>query len=414
MKCMVKGYRCLMLSASATAFTGITALGEIIVTGENVFFASSSQPTAAYYTPQILINDLIDTSQPSLLNWSRDKTPFFESTTLNDGIGCPPTGGTKGTYLPATFDGGRLPATYTFNLAGTSSLYVQGYNITEIRSYAGWNANGSALGNQKYELLVSTIDTAEFISLGTFTYAPFNSSDPNAASATKMVLTASGGGAITTRVDAIRFVIMDHGYKNGNTSIDGSVFYEIDVIGHANNPYVVPLSYVYDGSGQGSHPTNSPVHLWPDTGGIELINGILPATADYRDPQWVGFLDDPPDDGTEQPQVTFSFDQLYRFEQTEITYFHSNSQAGGSITAPESVWVSFSLDGTLWSTPVEKSGFDSSSGDEIRTTTVSLDTMKGRYVRMDFRNTSQWTFLGEVAFKGTAVGPPTGTVILVL
>ncbi len=382
----------LMLASISFFAAVLDTEASVTVHGEHVFSASSSQPTAAYYTPQILADDLIDASQPSLLNWSRDKTPFFESTTLNDGIGCPPSGDAKGTYLPATYSGGRLPITYTFNF--DTSVNTLGYDIAEIRSYAGWHANGSALGNQKYELLVSTIDTADFISLGTFAYAPFGNSDPNAASATKMVLTASGGGAITTRVDAIRFVIMDHGYKNGNTSIDGSVFYEIDVIG-SPSASAITATYVYDGSGQGALPNSS----WPDSGGIELTNGKLPATPHYTDPEWVGFRDDPPDDGSCQPQVTFTLSAPTEIRNIEVVYFHSTGQAGGSITAPDTALVSLSVDGTIWADPVAfTKEFDDSAGDEIRMARLYVRGLAS-YVRLDFRNTSQWTFLAEVRFN---------------
>ena len=65
------------------------------------------------------------------------------------------------------------------------------------------------------------------------------------------------------------------------------------------------------------------------------------------------------------------------------------------------MFLSVSDDGVTFSTPKEFKPFDSSPGEEIRTARVSLDSVEGRYVRLDFRNTSEWTFLAEVVFAGT-------------
>jgi len=376
------------------------AQSEIVMTGENVASAKS-QVTAATYTPNIVSNDLIEVGQPEFSSWTKDKTPVFESTTLNDGKSIPPSGTAVGTYLPATYGSvGKLPFTYTYTL--NTSIHTQGYNIAEIRTYAGWTENGSALGNQKYELLVSTVDTNDFISLGIFTYAPFNSSDPNAASATKVTLTNSLGGVITSRVDQVRFVFMNHGFSNGNPSIDGTVYYEVDVLGYpVKEPTplrAVVNSYQYDGSGAGAIPTS-----WPDSGGIELINGILPSAAHYTDAQWVGFADSLPDDGTSHPQVTFQLAETYDLTKIQIVYFHSTSQAGGSVTAPEQVFVSFSTNGVDYSTPLSfTSEFNHAAGDQIRTAILNLNSNRASSVRLDFRNASQWTFLAEVMFDAAA------------
>jgi hypothetical protein len=389
---------CLLLLA-------LWAQAEIVMTGENVASAKS-QVTAATYTPNIVSNDLIEVGQPEFSSWTKDKTPYFESTTLNDGKGNPPSGAAVGTYMPATFGGvGKLPFTYTYTL--NTTIHTQGYNIAEIRTYAGWTDNGSALGNQKYELLVSTVDTNDFISLGVFTYAPFNNSDPNAASATKVTLTNSVGGVITSRVDQVRFVFMNHGFSNVAPSIDGSVYYEVDVLGYpVKEPTpirAVVNSYQYDGSGAGAIPNS-----WPDSGGIELINGVLPSAAHYTDAQWVGFADSAPDDGTSHPQVTFQLAETYDLTKLQIVYFHSTSQAGGSVTAPEQVFVSFSTNGVDYSTPLSfTSEFNHAAGDQIRTAIISLNSNKASSVRLDFRNTSQWTFLAEVMFDAAADQFPT-------
>ena len=155
---------------------------------------------------------------------------FFETDAVNNGAGHP-VDSAAGTYLPGAFGwAGHLPFTYTATL--DTSINRLGYTISEIRSFAGWNQNGSKLANQKYELLVRVIGNAAFTSLGTFTYAPFDDSDTAEAAATKMVLSAPNG-VIATGVDAVRFVVMDPGFNNGNLSIDGSVYFEFDVLGSA-------------------------------------------------------------------------------------------------------------------------------------------------------------------------------------
>ncbi len=212
-----------------------TAHATVILSGENAAAVATDKDyaTAATYTADIVDDDLIDTNSSTLASWNRDKIPFFEDTTLNDGQGHP-TDSAAGTYWPATFGtGNKLPATYTFYLdVSTNSL---GYDIQEIHSYAGWNENGSTLANQKYELLVSTVDGAEFTSLGTFTYTPFAATDTNTAAATKVTLIEDATGIIASGVDAVRFILMDTGIDNAST-VDGNVYFEIDVLGMATVP----------------------------------------------------------------------------------------------------------------------------------------------------------------------------------
>ncbi len=166
--------------------------------------------------------------------------------------------------------------------------------------------------------------------------------------------------------------------------------------------YLAPVeSYVYDGSGQGAQPSS-----FLDTDGIELIDGEIPGTS-YTDPDWVGFRDDPPDDGTSQPQVTFDLGRTYDLLKTTITYLQSE-EASGTITAPEEVLISVSdiYDEAGFSTPVSFTGFDGTVGTEVRQAAFDLTGMIGRFVRLDFRNTSQWTFLGEVSFNGIMIPEP--------
>jgi hypothetical protein len=50
-----------------------------------------------------------------------------------------------------------------------------------------------------------------------------------------MTITAANN-VIATGIDAVRFVVLDHGFNSsdiGSSTVDGSVFFEFDVIGNA-------------------------------------------------------------------------------------------------------------------------------------------------------------------------------------
>ena len=170
-------------------------------------------------------------------------------------------------------------------------------------------------------------------------------------------------------------------------------------------------SYVYDGTGSGAGPDGN----FPDAGTAELTDGQLPASQAFQDAAWVGYQDVAPDDGTSHPQVTFDFGSSHYVESIDVTYLHSTSQAGGSITAPELVRVSISGDNETYSAPVVfSSEFDSSGGDQVRVATLDVTGLpEARYYRLDFRNTSQWAFLAEVTFWTAPPPPPPGTLIIV-
>jgi len=180
-------------------------------------------------------------------------------------------------------------------------------------------------------------------------------------------------------------------------------------------PVKIPVAfYVYDGTGQGAQPSAfNPNYL--DPGNVELTDSVVPATTAADQAPWVGYRDDLPDDVSSQPRVTFDFGRDRRVESIEVTYLHSTSQAGGTITAPESVLVSVSGDGVTYSTPVSFSAeFDSSAGDAIRMATLDVTELpEARYYRLDFRNTSQWAFFAEVTFWTAPPPRPPGTLILV-
>ncbi len=250
------------LAIDGTVYHEIDVIGSavpILATGTSVSAetdnnAAAGYPTATAFSADIVADDLINAGRPSLVSAAWDKTPFFTSDPVNDGDGHP-AGSSAGTYLPATFgSGAKLPFTYTavLNTAGAPL----GYQITEVRSFAGWNQNGAALANQKYEMLVRAVGGTEFVSLGTFGYSPFDNASTQEAAASKLVLTPVNG-VLASGVDAVRFVVLDHGYNSADSAgslIDGSVYFEFDVLGAA-----VAI---------------------PDTGGISLAGANVAAETD--------------------------------------------------------------------------------------------------------------------------------------
>ena len=167
-------------------------------------------------------------------------SPYF-GTTTDLGNGVVNTG--DGVYLAETFDGGHFPNTQT--IVFDTSVNTAGYNITGITTYAGHHQNGSALANQKYTVEYSLVGSADFISLGEISHTPFDNADTDVAAATQIAITDSTG-FIATSVDAIKITYLSHGFTNVNTSVDGTVYREVDVFGAANPVIVTGVSSAND------------------------------------------------------------------------------------------------------------------------------------------------------------------------
>jgi len=166
--------------------------------------------------------------------------------------------------------------------------------------------------------------------------------------------------------------------------------------GSVSGGLVVPNSYVYEESGDST--VGGGVN--GDASGSELTDGNLVATTSFNDANFVGFHDPAPDNGLGQPKVNFDFGTVTSFESIAIRYLHSTTQAAGTISAPESAFVSFSDDGTTFSTPIQfTTEFDSSAGDAVRTATLDVSGNSGWFVRVDVKQSGPWTFLDEVSFQ---------------
>jgi len=116
-------------------------------------------------------------------------------------------------------------ATFELNPVGAPD----GYDITEIRSYAGWNSIGNS--DQSYELLFRIGVDPVFQSQGTFNFDETLAPIPVAGGSTEFVL-GNSSGLIGTNVNAVRFV-----FPNVNASLTG-VYRELDVFGVATTTVI--------------------------------------------------------------------------------------------------------------------------------------------------------------------------------
>ncbi len=220
------------LSAQATVITTDSANvsgDDNSITTENVIPASAL--------------DLVNNGQSTFSSAIRSRGDFFNvdaNTTLaNDGLLRPASA--AGEFYPITSLGvnpSYLPVAYTFVLNTTTN--TNGYDITQIDSFAGWNENSRSLANQNMTVEVSKVGSNSWLTLGTYTYAPFTDLSLMGATETRLRLTNQGGGILSngtinlTGVDAIRITYLDNG--STGASIDGMVVQEIDVVGSATVP----------------------------------------------------------------------------------------------------------------------------------------------------------------------------------
>ncbi|WP_226895391.1 GDSL-type esterase/lipase family protein, partial [Luteolibacter marinus] len=232
----------------ATGTGGLVATGDA-ASADTDNSSEAGRATVRAFVADIAGDDLIQAGSASLVDAVMDKAPSTVvgpgTSALNDGLGYPATGGGTGAFLPEAFgSGNKLPFTYTATL--DTSANTAGYDISLIRTFAGWSQNGSALANQKYEVLVSYVGDTGFDSLGTYTFAPFDDANTTEAGATRLIL-SHPSGVISSGVDQVRLVFLNHGFDNHANTVDGSLYHEVDVIGA---PTPLPVDYGIDVSGE--------------------------------------------------------------------------------------------------------------------------------------------------------------------
>ncbi len=150
------------------------------------------------------------------------------------------------------------------------------------------------------------------------------------------------------------------------------------------------------------HRQNQPHRNYLDTNMRELIDGRVGAT-EYLDPNWVGWLDGPdqpgvfgPDSGRVQPRIEFDLGSPKRVTGVEFVYL---VHPKGAVFAPNKLDVSLSSDPAF----NQIVGFESGRDFDPDGTTIHIGKAKvqvtpvtARYLRLDFFNARQWTFIGEI------------------
>jgi len=197
----------------------LSAQAEIVFTPNSVSGAKDSTSVMGAYKASA--TDLINSGQATLASGERSHGDLFDSSTAslqsNDGAIVTIDTIGAGAYHPLTMFGAevRLPVTYTFMLNTTTN--TQGYDITQIDSFAGWNENNYTLANQVFSVEVSKVGSSTWLSVGTYTYKPFTSLTDTGASESLARLTNQGGGVLNngslalTGIDGIRFTYTDNG-----------------------------------------------------------------------------------------------------------------------------------------------------------------------------------------------------------
>jgi hypothetical protein len=189
----------------------------VVITPES----SAGTPFASTaWAANVSAADLINAGQPTLAAASVSSV-FFGPNGINNGSAIPAET-TTNTYFSAP---DRLPATATYDL--NVSTNPNGYVITSIESFMGWQANSAAHANQTYTVAVSLVGSPDYTDLAVVSYSPFGTD--NSADHESHVLVSHPSGILATGVDGIRFTFTALAYGG---SSPGTVVREIDVYGH--------------------------------------------------------------------------------------------------------------------------------------------------------------------------------------
>jgi hypothetical protein len=201
-------------------------------------YSTSNPPTAnadTAYDSFILNNDLVNNGQPTLSSVSitAGSQGFSNAVGAYDGSGG--TNSTNAAYFSA-FPGSGSTAALAFTL-NTSGADSAGYNISEIQSFAGWNAS-EEFSDQTYTIMYTKVGETPGSYSHTLTsvnYLPFvGLANGSQSASTRVVLNDSLGGSIATGVSQIEFVTSQP--VNGSQSDagwQGTVYREFDVVGTA-------------------------------------------------------------------------------------------------------------------------------------------------------------------------------------
>lgn len=151
------------------------------------------------------------------------------------------------------------------------------------------------------------------------------------------------------------------------------------------------VTYTY-----GPFLSSQPSPAYPDTGGTELTDITL--GPGWGDSAFVGFADPSGfngDDGNPHPQVNFDLHGLYWVGRVRIDYAVGH---GAGIDAPDRVDVLIYGDAGFTNLLQSTSHAGFTDVDGVRSLTIDFPFVHARYVRLNFFNDQEWTFLSEVTF----------------
>ncbi|BDS08733.1 hypothetical protein NT6N_37730 [Oceaniferula spumae] len=221
-------FKQIILPLSLLASVAYTHAAVILSTSESNF--STNQGTALNGQPwagDISTTDLVHIGQSTYSGRSYSVSPTFGSNGVNNG-GINVSTSNSTYWNDATLNS---QPTVTFDL--DVSTNTQGYDITAVDVFQGWNMNSAMHANQNYTISVSTVGSAVYTPLITVNYNPFGTAnDSHHYSHTQV--TEDSSGIIASGVDSIRIQFLDPVASGGNSP--GIVVNEIDVQGVATVP----------------------------------------------------------------------------------------------------------------------------------------------------------------------------------
>lgn len=149
--------------------------------------------------------------------------------------------------------------------------------------------------------------------------------------------------------------------------------------------------------------TVSPAPGFADSGG-ELTNGVLGDATNFNDPPWVAWQNS-------TPVLTFDLGSAQTVSGMTIHYMDNTGTAGSTIHAPSAATVTYSTDGTNYSTAGTFSGttiFPKPGGNSAASQAygiMSFANVTARYVRVTVTRSTSWLFFDEVTIQGQSTQP---------
>lgn len=204
----------------AQAIWVVVCLGPAIVASAAPSVTTSGQTGAGPFTPTFTPSaaDLINATLPSAQSGNFSEEGSGGAGVLTNGVFGTISGGNPGVNTLFATAGTGEQVTYSLNLAASP----QGYRITGIDTYGGWNDNGR--DQQLYTVAFSTVaNPGSFIDYTSVNFNPTAGGDPTAT----QVRITDTTGVLADNVAAVRFTFDQPGApENGYTG-----YTEIDVFG---------------------------------------------------------------------------------------------------------------------------------------------------------------------------------------